>query len=65
MKWSREIEPKPEGFAENSGSDSFQIAMQPLNRSLGQGRHGADNTEASRFLLLALQELVNRFADQP
>jgi hypothetical protein len=29
MKWSWGIEPKPEGFAENRGSDSFQIAMQP------------------------------------
>jgi len=30
----------------------------------GQGRPGADNTVASR-LLLALQELINRLADQP
>lgn len=39
---------------------------QPPNQvAFGQGRRGARNTVASRFLLLALQELVNSLADQP
>ena len=52
-------------FAEYKDSGSLRIAMAAsIQGCFGQGRRGADNTVASR-LLLALQELINRFADQP
>ena len=59
------MEPKSGDFAENSGSDSFQIAMQPpikvaTVRSVVRVRTGWRSV-----LLLALQELVYRLADQP
>ncbi len=55
-------------FAENSGSDSLRVAMQPpIKVAVGQGRRGARNTVASRLLqfLGSLQKvLVNRTADE-
>ena len=44
--------------------DSFWIAIAQSPLSCGQGRVGVSRTGASR-LLLALQKLINRFANQP
>jgi hypothetical protein len=45
----------------------FEQPLQPPNRLLGQGRPGADNTEASRLLQFfrsLVKVLVNRTPDE-
>jgi len=66
MKWRLGLEPKPEGFAENSGDDSLRLAnAASLKVAVVRGVTVLVTPWRPVFLLLTLQELVNRLANQP
>ena len=47
-------------------ADRIRVAMAASYKGCGgQGRLGVDSAGASRLLLVALQKLVNRLANQP